>query len=56
MLIKDEGFEGFNAIGSPKKLQEEEEKKRELTDFEKDALAEMKKNDEEIDGLLDIAI
>ena len=57
MLIKDDGFEGFNAPGSPTKNQEEKkEKKRKLTEFEKESLAVMKKNDDEIDGLLDIAI
>lgn len=58
MLIKDQGFEGFK---SPNQVKDGEasahtKQQREMTDFEMQALEEMRQNDEEIDGMLDEAL
>lgn len=50
-LIKEQGLSG-----QLQQKKQEEVKQRELTDFEREALEEMKKNDEEIDGMLDVVI
>ncbi len=55
VLIRDDGFEGFSSLHE-KPGHENAATQRDLTDFEKQALDEMKKNDEEIDELIGLAI
>jgi len=56
-LIKQDGFEGFHTVNDRGGLDvAEAQTGRELTEFEKNALEEMKQNDEEIDELIDQAI
>ena len=54
-LSRDQGFEGFHSIKSEEKKREEASK-RELTQFEIQALDQMRKNDQEIDTMLDKTI
>lgn len=54
MLIKEQGLSG--QLRQKEEEEKNRNKQRELTDFEREALEEMKKNDEEIDEMLDVVI
>ena len=57
LLGKSGGFEGFNKLGSnAKQVPGEESKEPELSQFEKEMIEEMRKNDEEIDTMVEQAI